>query len=324
MTSPQLEDGYLKIANSIVEALARFRLPGQEGQIVWAVFRRTYGYNKKTDDIAYSQLAEDTGIPRKKVAALVKSLSGKKVLLAVPQKGDNKPLNIGINKDFSQWQGVPQIGDSGRSVPQIGDRVSPKKGTKVSPKKGTTKDIRKDILKNKRQLFEFADAFQQFALKQFPKGAPKVSDKLLVEAVDVVDKLIRLDGFTLDEIKDAMRWAVKDEFWSKNARSLAKLRQSSRMNGLTKFQNIREAFLEAQGQPRQDPQNGGSGAEAAWNTVLAALRFGPETAKAADMEAHMIVVSQLGGYERVGGANKWDMKGIKAEFVQAYNQKAAA
>jgi|GEM_PF-3042666 len=324
MTSPQLEDGYLKIANSIVEALARFRLPGQEGQIVWAIFRRTYGYNRKSDDIAYSQLAEDTGIPRKKVAGLVKSLAGKKVLLAVPQKGDNKPLNIGINKDFSQWQSVPQKGDSGRSAPQIGDKVSPKKGTKVSPKKGTTKDIRKDILKNKRQLFEFANAFQQFALKQFPKGAPKITDKLLVEAVDVVDKLIRLDGFTLEEIKESMRWAVKDEFWSKNARSLAKLRQPSKTNGLTKFQNIREAFLEAPGQDQQ----GGSGAEAAWNTVLAALRFGPETAKAADEKAHVVVIYRLGGYERIGVANKWDMKGIKEEFIKHYNgirqDKAAA
>ncbi|MGE4194699.1 MAG: replication protein [Pseudodesulfovibrio sp.] len=314
MSSPQLEDGYLKIANSIVEALARFRLPGQEGQIVWAVFRRTYGYNKKSDDIAYSQLAEDTGIPRKKVAALVKSLAEKKVLFAVPNMGDRAPLNIGLNKDFSQWVSVPQKGD----IPQKGDSLSPKKGTSLSPKKGTTKDIRKDILKNNRQLFEFADAFQRFALKRFPKGAPKVTDKLLEEAVDVVDKLIRLDGFTLDEIKDAMRWAVKDEFWSKNARSLAKLRQPSKTNGLTKFQNIREAFLEAQGHPRQAPQ-GDSGAEVAWNTVLAALRVGPETAKAADEKAHVVVMYRLGGYERVGAANKWDLKAIKDEFVKHYN-----
>ena len=318
MTSPQLEDGYLKIANSIVEALAKYRMPGQEGQIIWAVFRRTYGFNKKSDNIAYSQLAEDTGIPRKKVSTLVKSLAKKKVLLTVPNMGDRAPLNIGINKDFSQWLPVPQKGD----IPHLGDRLSPKKGTNLSPKKGTTKDI-KDILKNKRELFEFTRTFQEFVFERFKQGAPKVTEALLLNGVDVVDKLIRLDGFNLDEIKAAMRWAVKDEFWSKNARSLAKLRQPSKSNGLTKFQNIREAFLESR-QKDQPGTTAGTGAEKAWDVVLSCDWDKP----CPDKIAQKIVVGPLGGYERVKGATQYDMRAIKAEFIRLYseesNRKAAA
>ena len=53
-----------------------------------------------------------------------------------------------------------------------------------------------------------------------------------------IDKLIRIDSYTLKEIRDALYYAVKDErFWKFQIQSLSSLRGKGK-NGLMKFQNL--------------------------------------------------------------------------------------
>ena len=74
MANPQLENGYTRIANEIIEALAR-AMPGfTQGQIIWAVLRKTYGWNKKSDQISISQLCEMTGKSRRMVIYSLQNL----------------------------------------------------------------------------------------------------------------------------------------------------------------------------------------------------------------------------------------------------------
>ncbi|WP_084288457.1 replication protein [Desulfovermiculus halophilus] len=58
MASPQCENGYTRLANELLEALARTRLAGQEYQAVLAIVRKTYGFGKKSDKISYGQLSK--------------------------------------------------------------------------------------------------------------------------------------------------------------------------------------------------------------------------------------------------------------------------
>ena len=62
MASPQLKDGYMSIANEIMEALAQIRIPGEARQILDVILRKTYGWNKKEDEISLSQSKEKTGL----------------------------------------------------------------------------------------------------------------------------------------------------------------------------------------------------------------------------------------------------------------------
>jgi hypothetical protein len=96
------------------------------------------------------------------------------------------------------------------------------------------------------ELCEFVRRFQSHALELHGNLAPKITDAATRKSEDTVNKLIRLDGFSLDDIKAAMRWAVKDDFWSANARSLAQLRKPGR-NGLSKFQSIYAAWRKETG-----------------------------------------------------------------------------
>ena len=91
------------------------------------------------------------------------------------------------------------------------------------------------------ELAEFVGTFQAYAIQLHGNTAPKITPSSTRQSEDCVDKLMRIDGFALADIRSAMRWAVKDTFWSPNARSLAQLRNKGK-NGLTKFQSIYAAW----------------------------------------------------------------------------------
>jgi len=74
MGSPQLENGFVRIANEIFEAWARINLPGEAEQILKVIIRKTYGFNKKSDSISYSQFVAATGLKRRSVRRAVSQL----------------------------------------------------------------------------------------------------------------------------------------------------------------------------------------------------------------------------------------------------------
>ena len=74
MASPQIENGYTRIANEIMEALAKVRIPGEARQVLDAVFRKTYGWNKREDKISLSQFEKMTGLARPSICRAIKKL----------------------------------------------------------------------------------------------------------------------------------------------------------------------------------------------------------------------------------------------------------
>lgn len=101
MANPQKENGYLRIANEIIEALAK-AMPGfTEGQIIWCVIRKTYGWNKKTDKISISQIMEMTKKSRRMVIYALQNLEAKKMINVYRE---NYQINqISFQKDYQQW-----------------------------------------------------------------------------------------------------------------------------------------------------------------------------------------------------------------------------
>lgn len=72
--NPQLEDGYTKIANEILENIIGSDLSREELKVILAIIRKTYGWNKKEDKISFSQLADITKIDRRHIGRPLKSL----------------------------------------------------------------------------------------------------------------------------------------------------------------------------------------------------------------------------------------------------------
>lgn len=101
--TPQLEDGYTKIANEIVEVFCHYRLSGEEWLVLWAIIRKTYGWKKKSDNIALKTFADMTKLKRQTAQRALNNLVEKKVI-SVIKNDDRKPNNYAFNKVFSTWK----------------------------------------------------------------------------------------------------------------------------------------------------------------------------------------------------------------------------
>lgn len=100
MASPQKENGHIDIANELAEAFAKFRLSGQEWQVLWVILRKTYGWHKKEEKISLSTISKLTGIDRGKVCKIIHSLLEKNVV----QKVNTFPASYSLQKDYEKWK----------------------------------------------------------------------------------------------------------------------------------------------------------------------------------------------------------------------------
>ena len=146
MANPQVEDGFIKIANEIMDALCRIRIPGEEMQVLNTILRKTYGWGKKVDSISLSQFQESTGISKPHIVTAIKGLLLKKVII-ITEKGNDTAKTYGINKDYDQWTPLPKKVTLPKKVIGITE-----KGNESLPKKVPTKEKKKTITKESAEF----------------------------------------------------------------------------------------------------------------------------------------------------------------------------
>ncbi len=105
MSNPQAEDGHVDIANEVMDALCRIRIPGEARQILDFIIRKTWGWKKKEDAIPLSQFEKGTGLKKTHVLKAVYKLQ--EMNLIITQKG-NGIVRYGINKDYDSWKPLPK------------------------------------------------------------------------------------------------------------------------------------------------------------------------------------------------------------------------
>jgi phage replication O-like protein O len=98
---PQLEDGHVRIANELYDAILAKVHSLRHLKVALAIIRKTYGYSKKEDDITISQIAEVSGIHRNNVGTALRELEEMRIVN--PVRAGRHGLMIGINKHHSQW-----------------------------------------------------------------------------------------------------------------------------------------------------------------------------------------------------------------------------
>ncbi|WP_183041495.1 replication protein [Caldibacillus debilis] len=103
MADVQLENGYTKIANEILERLALTKLSPTQFRIILAILRYTYGFNRKDHEISLSFLSETTGIHRQRIKPDLDKLIEWNIV-KVTEEGDfTKPRKLAFNKDYDTW-----------------------------------------------------------------------------------------------------------------------------------------------------------------------------------------------------------------------------
>ncbi|WP_105624048.1 replication protein [Cronobacter malonaticus] len=93
----ELEDGYTRTANALLEAVMLSGLTQHHLLIVMAVWRKTYGYNKKMDWIGNEQFAALTGMAATKCSTAKNELIRMGVLTQAGRL-------VGMNTNLSEWK----------------------------------------------------------------------------------------------------------------------------------------------------------------------------------------------------------------------------
>lgn len=96
MANVQAENGYTRIANELLEALVKVRLPPSEKDIVLFIIRKTYGFGKKQDRISLTQFEVGTGLSRMTVVKSLKNLLLRKIVVKTG-------ILLKVNKDYETW-----------------------------------------------------------------------------------------------------------------------------------------------------------------------------------------------------------------------------
>ena len=212
-----LDDGFTRIANELLEAVMRAGLSQHQLLVFMAVMRKTYGFNKKSDWVSNEQLSELTGILPHKCSA-AKSVLVKRGILT--QTG----RVIGINKTVSEWSSLPVKGTEKKpylkkvTLPESGKKSLPESGNAYYPNQVNTKDKHtkdnKDNINNPPkspravsfdasavQLPDWlsAEIWSSWVAYRLDLKKPIKSQQTVTQAINLLDRC-RLNGYSPDEI----------------------------------------------------------------------------------------------------------------------------
>ena len=166
MANPQLENGYTKIANELLEALCQLNISGREMRILFYILRRTYGFNCKSALISLSEISAATGIKKNHVQENLKRLLVRNVISIQANHGI-KPQEICVVKDYEKWiyisvdnctklpfpntGTVPEYRNS--TVPEYRNSTVPEYGNSTVPEYGnyTYKENKENIKERKKE-----------------------------------------------------------------------------------------------------------------------------------------------------------------------------
>jgi phage replication O-like protein O len=186
----QIENGnFARIHNDISERLAHTDLNGSEFRCLWFLLRKTYGFQKKEDDISYSQFSEGTKLDRRNVMRSLEKMV-QRCIIYRRENGNNRPQTWGFNKYFEQWdqtggQSTPSGGGesttriaqtSGQICTSSGESTTTSSGesTTTSSGESTThkryKDIDKDNTKDNSAVPSLGDPLIDAANRKWRMG----------------------------------------------------------------------------------------------------------------------------------------------------------
>lgn len=209
--SPQLENGFLRIANELQEAISAADITKRELKVINVIIRMTYGFQKKEDDIAASQIGQACRMGSSHVTEALNSLARKKII--TKRRGRHGSI-VGIQKDYSQWpmEAMPSeyLKDKAPKAEPVKtaeihempapalpnrDGETPKSGVVSHPKSGDTKDSSfKDTIKKTRS--------GKISLRTFLENCKKEERKPIPES-DPVFKYADEVGIPLDFVRFA-------------------------------------------------------------------------------------------------------------------------
>ena len=215
MADVQLEKGYTKIANEILERLALTKLSPIQYRLIFVIWRYTYGFHRKEHEFSLSFLGTATDYDERQIRRELQKLEQKKIIIQKVSPG--KPRLISFNKNYDDWI-QDETGGSFTPGNLTPGNLTPGKTTQGTPGKVTPgvpgnstpqeiKNINKNLNKDKEDDKEIVDKILDLLQKSKILGKDDITEFLREDIQDVIDNF----GFTnpeemiVEAIKDAAR-----------------------------------------------------------------------------------------------------------------------
>lgn len=100
--NPQLEKGYTRIANELLQVLCFSKFSSAELRIILLLIRQTYGWRRKKTFLTANQISNACLISLRHTKRIISKLIREKVLIR--EKDEKGSLLIGLNKRYLEWQ----------------------------------------------------------------------------------------------------------------------------------------------------------------------------------------------------------------------------
>ncbi|MCF7840181.1 MAG: replication protein [Candidatus Marinimicrobia bacterium] len=278
-----MNDGFTSIPHGIVEQLFRIDCSLTRYEIAALLFiaRKTYGWHKTTERIPYSQFTEFTGIHRGHIWRTLRSLIERKIVI---RTGDHQNAYYRINEAVNEWKLTPpqvsvikQAGDTSTGVSKkrqtdtsSGVGVTPLQVSELTPLQVSSKETKETYKKKTPKSSirgECLDLSLLFHQKQKSDGLhhqdfkQKISEKtpVVVNGADTLEKLHRIEGESLKDIKTVLRFILKDSGngtwtgWKSQVISLASLRTKGK-SGTYKYFTVKNAMEKQKASKQPEPE----------------------------------------------------------------------
>ncbi|MEC0231313.1 replication protein [Paenibacillus alba] len=103
MADVQVENGYCRIANEILEHIAKCKLNGTQFRLLMILWRYTYGFQRKEHDLSLTFFANALEINKDQVKRELNSLIDLNIISVVEEATFNSTRVISFNKNYEKW-----------------------------------------------------------------------------------------------------------------------------------------------------------------------------------------------------------------------------
>ncbi|MBZ9537053.1 replication protein [Cytobacillus oceanisediminis] len=215
MADVQLEHGFTKIANELLEHMATIKLSPIQYRLIFVIWRYTYGFNRKEHKFSLSFLGNATGYDQRQLQRELAKLEERNIISQKVRNG--VPRIISFNKNFDKWVDDDTFGNSTEGKSTIGKTTigNPTKGTLGKNVKGTfgnsTKEEINNLNKNLNKNKEDEENTLNRILELLEKSKIINPEDITEFLRDDIDDVINNFGFEQPEqlieeaIKDAAR-----------------------------------------------------------------------------------------------------------------------
>ncbi len=217
MASPQIENGHLDVANEIVEYLCHYRISGEEYQVIWAIWRKTWAWHKLDERISLKEFAKLTEMKKPSIIRAIKKLIDKRII-SVSKKANVIAPTYRFNKNYDTWKTLAKK-LTYKFVSKKANDVS-KKANFAAQKPTTDKEklTSKETIKRKNiYIVDFEEKlWPKYPLKDGRKQALKYFDSSVKTEEDLKRITTALDNYLSHLKRETWKRPKNGSTWFNN------------------------------------------------------------------------------------------------------------